>query len=162
MTDVTITRLPAEPLFALEIWSNPAKAATRIKKACSISLPAMGQSAASSGLRLMRYEHTVWLAVGDVGKLSESLAEDGAITAIGGGVVRVELAGPRWRRLLMEGGVFDAESPDFAVGSCTATVIDHVNVRLLVTSEASCLVFVPTSFAIDMIGFWEAAAKTLD
>lgn len=162
MTDVTITRLPSAPLHALEIWSNPAKVAARIKKACGVALPAMGQSAASADVRLMRYEPTVWLADGDVSALPDLLGDDGALTAIGGGIVRVELAGPRWRRLLMEGGVFNAESPGFAVGSCTATVIDHVNVRLLVSSESSCLVFVPTSFAVDMIDFWEAAANSLD
>ena len=62
----------------------------------------------------------------------------------------------------MEGGVFDAESPAVAPGCSAATVIDHVNVRLLVTGEDSCLAFVPASYATDMIDFWERAAKALD
>lgn len=162
MTDVTITRLPPAPLHVLEIWSNPAKAAARIKKACGLTLPAMGQSATKEGLRLIRYEPTVWLVEGDREALAGALGDDGSLTAIGGGIVRVELVGLRWRRLLMEGGVFDAESLAFAPGCSAATVIDHVNVRLLVTGEDSCLAFVPASYATDMIDFWERAAKALD
>ena len=74
--------------------------------------------------------------------------------------MRVRLAGPGWRSLLMEGGVFDAESPAFSTGCSASTVIDHVNVRLLVESE-DCLAFVPLSYAHDMVHFWQVAAKTL-
>jgi heterotetrameric sarcosine oxidase gamma subunit len=162
VTEVTITRLPIAPLYALEIWSNPAKVAARISKAIGLVLPTMGQSVEGKALRLIRYEPTVWLVEGEASALSALLGNDGALTAIGGGIARVELAGPRWRRLLMEGGVFDAENPAFAAGCSAATVIDHVNVRLLVTGEDSCLAYVPLSFAADLIAFWEAAARTLD
>lgn len=162
MTDLTITRLPPAPLHALELWGAPAKAAARIAKACGVALPAMGQSAEKDGLRLIRYEPTVWLVEGDIAALNEALGDDGALTAIGGGIVRIELAGPRWRPLLMEGGVFDAESVDFAPGCSASTVIDHVNVRLLVTAKDRCMAFVPASYAADLIHFWELAAKALD
>lgn len=162
MTEVTITRLPPAPLHALELWSNPAKAAARISKAIGLELPPMGQSVANKTLQLIRYEPTVWLTEGDISALRPALCEDGALTAIGGGIVRVELSGPRWRRLLMEGGVFNAESPDFAPGCSAATVIDHVAVRLLVTAEDACLAYVPLSYAADMIDFWECAANALD
>jgi heterotetrameric sarcosine oxidase gamma subunit len=162
VTEVTITRLPPAPLHALEIWSNPAKVAARIKKAIGLALPAMGRSVGDDALRLIRYEPTVWLAEGEVPAIPALLGEDGALTAIGGGIVRVELSGPRWRRLLMEGGVFDAETPDFAPGCSAATVIDHVAVRLLVTAEDACLVYVPASYAADLIAFWEAAVLALD
>ena len=162
MTEVTITRLPPAPLHALELWSNPAKVAVRVKKATGLALPPMGQSSESKTLRLIRYEPTVWLAEGDLSALPDVLGEDGTLTAIGGGIVRIELSGPRWRRLLMEGGVFDAESPAFATGCSAATVIDNVNLRLLVTGEQSCLAYVPLSYAADMIAFWESAARALD
>ncbi len=162
MTEVTITRLPPAPLHAMEVWSNTAKVAARIANATGLALPAKGRSAGNDALRLIRFEPTVWLVEGDVSKLSAPLGDDGALTAIGGGIMRVELSGPRWRRLLMEGGVFDAESPDFAAGCSAATVIDHVAVRLLVTREDACLSYVPASFAADLIQFWESAAAALD
>jgi heterotetrameric sarcosine oxidase gamma subunit len=162
VTEVTITRLPPAPLHALEIWSNPAKVAARINKAIGLALPAMGRSTGGDALRLIRYEPSVWLVEGDVSSLAALLGEDGTLTAIGGGIVRVELSGPRWRRLLMEGGVFDAESPAFTTGCSAATVIDHVAVRLLVTAEDACLVFVPASYAADLIQFWESAAAAPD
>jgi sarcosine oxidase gamma subunit len=57
--------------------------------------------------------------------------------------------------------VFDAESDAFAPGCSAATVIDHVNIRLLVESEEACLAFVPSSYAHDMLHFWQVAAATL-
>lgn len=158
MTEVTITALPAAPLDALEIWSNSTKAAARIKKACGLTLPETGRAAGNDALTLIRFEPTVWLVEGDAAKLPAALGEDGALTAIGGGIVRVRLSGPGWRRLLMEGAVFDAENPAFAPGCSAATVIDHVNVRLHVTADDSCTVYVPASFAADMLHFWQAAA----
>lgn len=157
VTDVTITALPAAPLHALEIWSNPAAVASRFADRIGWSLPAMGQSATRGETCLIRYEPTVWLIEGDIAGFAEILGGDGALTAIGGGLVRVRLQGPGWRRLLMEGGVFDAESPDFGSGCSASTLIDHVNVRLLVESADSCIAYVPLSFAADMIHFWKLA-----
>lgn len=113
MTDVTIARLPAEPLYALEIWGNAKAVAARFAKAMGLDLPSMGQASSQGLVTLMRFEPTVWLVEGDVSGIESTLADDGALTAIGGGVVRVEFSGPGWRRLLMEGGVFDAENPGF-------------------------------------------------
>lgn len=162
MIEVRLSSLPAAPLHVLEIWSNPAKTAARIGKACGLALPAMGQSATAEGLRLIRFEPTVWLVEGEPAPLVRPLGNDGALTAIGGGIVRIELAGPGWRRLLMERAVFDAESPAFGPGCAAATVIDHVNVRLLVTTENSCLAYVPASFAADLLHMWERAAQAPD
>jgi len=117
----------------------------------------MGKSAGSAGSTLMRFEPAVWLVEGDVAGLAKVLGVDGALTPIGGGIVRVRLSGPGWRRLLMEGGVFDAECPAFAPQCCAATVIDHVNVRLHVEAEDACLAYVPASYANDLIEFWERA-----
>ena len=161
MTDVTITTLPAAPLHALEIWSNPAAVAERFKAATGFTLPVMGRSGGSDALRLIRYEPTVWLVEGDASALSNILANDGALTAIGGGIVRVRLSGKGWRTLLMEGGVFDAESPSFATGCSAATIIDHVAVRLHVMDETTCDTYVPLSYTKSMIHFWKQAAGSL-
>ena len=161
MTDVTIATLPAAPLHALEIWSNPAAVAERFKAATGFALPTMGRSGGSDTLRLIRYEPTVWLVEGDASALSSILANDGALTAIGGGIVRVRLSGKGWRTLLMEGGVFDAESPDFTTGCSAATIIDHVAIRLHVVSDDACHAYVPQSFSAGIIHFWRQAAEVL-
>ena len=161
MTDVTITALPAAPLHAFEIWSSPALVAKRFEAATGFALPPSGRSGGSDGLRLIRFEPTVWLVEGDTAGLADVLGEDGALIAIGGGIVRVRLSGPGWRSLLMEGGVFDAESPAFAPGCSAATLVDHVNLRLHVMSDDACIAYVPLSYAADMIHFWETAATTL-
>ena len=161
MNSVTITALPAAPLHALEIWSNPAEVAARFEAATGFALPPVGRASGSDALRLIRYEPTVWLVEGDPGGLPAILTDDGALTAIGGGIVRVRLSGPGWRSLLMEGGVFDAESPAFAPGCSAATLVDHVNLRLHVMSDDVCIAYVPQSYAADMIHFWETAATTL-
>ena len=161
MTEVTITVLPAAPLHALEIWSNPVAVAKRFAAQHQASLPAQGSSLQLAGMQLIRFEPTVWLVEGETSGLAEILGPDGALTAIGGGLVRVRLAGPGWRSLLMEGGVFDAEAADFATGASAATLIDHVNVRLYVEGPDSCLAYVPLSYAQDLLHFWRVAAEAL-
>jgi heterotetrameric sarcosine oxidase gamma subunit len=160
VTDVTITPLPAAPLHALEIWSNPAAVAKRFKAATGFALPAMGRSGGSDALRLIRYEPTVWLVEDDASALPNILANDGALTSIGGGIVRVRLSGKGWRTLLMEGGVFDAESPAFAPGCSAATIIDHVAVRLHVVRDDACDAYVPLSYSAGLVHFWEVAARS--
>jgi heterotetrameric sarcosine oxidase gamma subunit len=161
VTNVTITALPPAPLHAFEIWSNPAAVVKRFKEACGFALPAMGRSGGSDALRLIRFEPTVWLVEGDVSALPGILADDGAITAIGGGIVRMRLAGHGWRTLLMEGGVFDAENANFAAGCSAATIIDHVNVRLHVVDETTCDAYVPLSYSQGLMHFWEQASLNL-
>jgi heterotetrameric sarcosine oxidase gamma subunit len=161
VTDVTITPLPASPLHVLEIWSNPVAVAKRFEATSSFALPAMGQSAGTETLRLIRYEPTVWLVEGDVSVLPAILADDGALTAIGGGIARIRLSGKGWRSLLMEGSVFDAENPAFAKNCSAATIIDHVNVRLHVLSEDSCDAYVPLSYSAGLLHFWKEVATNL-
>ena len=112
-------------------------------------------------MRAIRFEPTAWLIEGNMEAIATVLAEDGALTAIGGGISRIRLSGPGWRTLLMEGGVFDAESPDFAPECSAATIIDHVNVRLHVVSHDSCDAYVPASFSAGLINFWQVAAGSL-
>ncbi len=159
---LTITRLPAGSLHALEIWSNARSVAKRFEAATGFVLPPLGRSGGNDTLRLIRYEPTVWLVAGDASALVAILAEDGAITAIGGGIVRVRLSGNSWRRLLMEGGVFDAESPAFQAGCSAATIINHVGVRLHVVSEDVCDVYVPSSFSDGLLHFWENCKLELE
>ena len=162
MTNMTtITPLPAAPLHAVEIWSSPQAVNARAEKALGFALPPMGQGAGNSALTLLRFEPTVWLAQGNVSALTEVLGEDGAITAIGGGLARIRLAGPGWRELLMEGGVFDSEASSFGPGATAATVIDHVNVRLHVESTEACVAYIPSSYAASLQHFWEAALPLL-
>lgn len=158
MTELTIAALPPAPLHAIEIWSNPQAVAARFLAAMGHELPPMGRAAGA----LIRYEPTVWLAEGDVSAWPAILGEDGAITAIGGGIVRVRISGQGWRTLLMEGGVFDAQSPTFASGCSAATIIDHVAVRLYVESEAACIAYVPASYAEGLLHFWHDAARLID
>lgn len=162
VTNVTISTLPLAPLHVFEIWSNPAAVAKRFKATCGFALPNMGRSGGSDALRLIRYEPTVWLVEGDASALSGVLIDDGAVTAIGGGIVRLRLSGKGWRTLLMEGGVFDAENPNFAAGCSVATIIDHVNVRLHVVDETNCVAYVPLSYSQGLLHFWEQAALTLE
>ena len=158
MTDrATIKQLPAAPLFAAEIWSNPKAVTARAQQALGFALPPMGRSAGNAALTLLRFEPTVWLAEGDVSALAAILGDDGSVTAIGGGIVRFRLSGPGWRALLMEGGVFNAEAASFGAGATAATIIDHVNVRLHVESDAACVAYVPASYAASLTHFWEAA-----
>ncbi len=157
MTDTTIMTLPPAPLHALEIWSRPQDVAARIEAVLGATLPPMGRSAASGGFTIIRFEPTVWLVEGDAEPFAALLGEDGALTAVGGGIVRVRIAGPGWRTLLMENAMFDAEARDFAAGCSAATIIDHVAVRLRVESEEACLAYIPASYAVGLVHFWERA-----
>jgi heterotetrameric sarcosine oxidase gamma subunit len=162
---LTITPLPAAPLHALEIWSEAPAVAERFEAATGFAPPPMGRSAGTDALRLIRYEPTVWLVEGDAGTLpamlSGILAEDGSLTPIGGGIVRVRLSGKGWRTLLMESGVFDAENSAFAPGCSAVTIIDHVAVRLHVVSDDVCDAYAPASFSAGLVHFWEVAAGSL-
>lgn len=135
--------------------------AKRFEAAMAFALPPMGRSAGGDALRMIRYEPTVWLAEGDIAPLTDILGEDGAITAIGGGIVRIRLSGGGWRSLLMESGVFDAENPAFDAGCSAATIIDHVAIRLHVDSDNGCTAYIPHSFGESLLHFWRRAARTL-
>jgi heterotetrameric sarcosine oxidase gamma subunit len=152
-----ITVLPQVPLCAMEIWSNPHEVAARLNAAFGVALPPMGRSVACDGTTLFRFEPTVWLVEGDTARLEATLGDDGALTAIGGSIVRVRITGPGWRTLLMEGGAFDAESASFTAGCCAATVIDHVAIRLMVESEDACVALVSASYAGGLMRFWNDA-----
>ncbi|KPF88959.1 hypothetical protein IP83_04365 [Novosphingobium sp. AAP93] len=121
----------------------------------------MNRSAGNADTTLLRYEPTVWLVEGDVSVLADTLGDDGALTAIGGGIVRMRLAGPHWRELLLEGGFFDTSPVAFPAGATAATVIDHVGVRLWAESDEACIAYVPASYALSLHHFWDEALPLL-
>ena len=157
MTDVTIEALGRAPLHVLELWGDPKPAAKRIAKALGHDLPRAGKAEGS----VLRISPNTWLVEGDVAAMRKALGSDGALTPAGGGYERVRLSGPAWRSLLMEGGLFDAESPAFAVDCVVTTPIDHVAVTLRVESENACLAYVPASHAADLLRFWQLSAGGL-
>lgn len=151
MTEVTITALPPVPIHRLELWDV---AATGLA-----NLPPFGRWSEEDGVRLLHVEPNAWLIEGDCAVSPDA---GGALTAIGGGLVRADLSGPGWRRLLMEGGVFDAEDPAFAAGCCAVTVIERVKVVLAVLGTETCRAYLPSSYAESVLGFWHRALPTLD
>ena len=157
MTDVTIEPLGRAPLHVLELWGDPAAAARHLAKALGHDLPQAGRAEGA----VLRLSSTTWLVDGDVAALRTALGDDGALTAVGGGVVRVRLSGPGWRSLLMEGGLFNAESTAFGPDSVATTLIEHVTMTLRVESEAACLAYVPASHAEDLLHFWNISAGGL-
>ena len=130
MTDgqrTTIDVGSASGICALELWD--AAAAERVAARLGFALPGPGRAAGDDVLRALRVEPLVWLLDGpgvDAAAIGQALGDDGALTAIGGGLVRVEIVGPQWRALLMADGLFDAEDPAFAPGCVAATLIAHV------------------------------------
>lgn len=153
----------AADVLALELWDTAGAAA--VAQALGFALPPAGRSAGDDHLRAMRFEPTVWLVEGaaiDRAALDAAVADHGAVTPIGGGLVRVRLVGAGWRGLLMHDGVFDAEDPAFAPGCTAATVIAHVAVRLNVVAPDRCDALVPASLADGLIARWREVAARVD
>jgi heterotetrameric sarcosine oxidase gamma subunit len=157
VTELRIEVLGRAPLAVLELWGNPAPAAKRIAKALGHDLPAAGRAAGA----VLRLSPTTWLVEGDGAALKSALGDDGALTPVGGGYERVRLSGAKWRSLLMEGSLFDAESRAFTTDHVASALIEHVTVTLRVESEISCLAYVPASHAEDLLHFWQISAGGL-
>jgi heterotetrameric sarcosine oxidase gamma subunit len=162
VTVIELSAHDAGDVLALELWD--AAGAAPVAQALGFALPPAGASAGDDRCRAMRFEPNVWLVEGsgvDRAALAAAVDAHGAVTPIGGGLVRVILRGAGWRALLMHDGVFDAESPAFAPGCTAATVIAHVAVRLNVVSEDRCDALVPASLAEGLIGRWRQVAAGL-
>lgn len=153
MTELKIEELNCEALHLLELWGDPKPAAARIAKTLGHPLPQAGRAEGN----VLRLSPTTWLVEGDCAALGKALGEYGALVAVGGGLTRVRFSGAGWRALVMEGGLFDAESPAFAPGCVATTLIEHVSVTLRVESEAACLAYVPASHGEDLLHFWHRA-----
>ena len=109
------------------------------------------------GVHAMQVEPRRWwlIEAGDKTQaITEALGHKGAITPIGGGLMRATLIGPGWRSQLMISGVFDAENPDFKPGDCAATLIGHVCVWIDVISNETAHVYFAASLRAAIEHLW--------
>jgi len=157
-------------LIAVEAWSAFDAAAARVGEVLGGVLPdLLGSSDLAGGWRAVRVEPTVWWLTGPLAGLEAAfdavetaLGEDGAAVDLSGGFTRLEIAGPAWRELLMVGGVFDAEDPDFAPGSTVGTILHHAGVRYDVVDDRRVHILVAPSYAADLLDHLRAAAARLE
>ena len=159
---VIITATPAGPVHALELWD--AAALAPLAALLGFALPPPGQTAGGPPLRAIRTEPAVWLLDGarlDPAAIAVAVGDYGALTPVGGGLLRIRLTGPGWRAALMANGLFDAEDPAFVPGCTAATLIAHVGVRLIVTAADACDVLVAASYAVHLRHALERSAKML-
>ncbi len=159
MTDpLEIEVLPSEPLFQIEVWGDLAAVERRL----GATLPKAGQSMTLNGARVMWWEPKVWLVRGSSAGLVDALAEDGAAIEVTGAFSRLRVTGAAWRELLMIGGVFDAESPNFGPDCIAGTVMHHLPVRLDVIDALTVEAYTPPSYAIELVHHWEVAARRIE
>ncbi len=158
MTDpLDIAILPSEPLIQIEIWGDLAA----VERRMGASLPKVGRSMTLNASRVMWWEPKVWLVRGAATDFAEVLAEDGAAIDVAGAFSRLRIAGESWRELLMIGGVFDAESPNFGPDCIAGTVIHHLPVRLDVIDPETVDAYTPPSYAAELAHHWHAAARRM-
>lgn len=172
MTDypsrVAVEILPPDGLLALEVWGEAQAVAARFVEIFDAALPHAGETAETASGRVLWWEPHVWLFRAPLAARNEIAARleiaagaDGAVTDVSGSFTRIGLTGPGWRELLMVGGLFDAESPDFGPGRIVGTVIDHAPLRLDVVGPQAVQAYLPPSYAAHMLHFWGAAAGRL-
>ncbi len=159
-----VRRVAPQVLLALEIWGDAAAVALRL----GMALPAPCRAVEAVEGRWIWWEPDTWLLKAPVpgrderlARLTAALGDDGAVTDLSGGFAVVQVNGALWRDLLMIGGVFDAHAPEFAPGAVAGTVIHHLPVRLDVISDDLLEVYVPPSYASDLLQHWVAAARRL-
>jgi heterotetrameric sarcosine oxidase gamma subunit len=126
--------------------------------------PPACRSVDEAGRRILWSGPKVWLVrapdedrVPALGRLEEVLAGGGVVTDASASFTRIRISGPEWRKTLMIGGVFDAESPAFAPGCVAATVIEHIPVRLDVVDDDTVDVYVAPSYAPHLLALWASA-----
>ena len=132
VTDVAVAMAPAGDVLALDLWDG---------------------EPAATGARALRVELRRWWLI-DAGGSFPDPGGDGALAAIGGGLVRATLAGAGWRALLMRAGWFDVENPRFGPGDVAATVIHHVPVWIAPLAADACEVYLPASHATALARLW--------
>ena len=134
---VSISIAPAGDVVVLDMWGEGA--------------PTL------HGVHAMQVEPRRWWLVdaGDkIEAITKDLGEKGAITPIGGGLMRATLIGPGWRSQLMISGVFDGENPDFKPSDCAATLIGHVCVWIDVISNETAHVYFAASLRAAIEHLW--------
>jgi heterotetrameric sarcosine oxidase gamma subunit len=166
----TVETLDPAAVIAIDLWSDYDEARGRAGAALGGALPGrLGSADLTGGWRALRVEPTVWWLTGPleglegaVAALEAALGEDGAAVDLTGGLIRLEVAGPGWRELLMIGGVFDAENPAFGPGSTAGTILHHVGVRYDVVDDDRVHIFVAPSYAHDLLQRLRAVAARLE
>ena len=134
---VSISIAPAGDVVVLDMWGEGA--------------PTL------HGVRAMQVEPRRWWLVdpgSKIGAITTALGDKGAITPIGGGLMRATLTGSGWRSQLMISGVFDAENPSFKPGDCAATIIGHVSVWIDVIGAESAHVYFAASQRMALEHAW--------
>jgi sarcosine oxidase gamma subunit len=89
--------------------------------------------------------------------IAAHIADRGALSPIGGGLIRATLTGLGWRALLSVSGWFDSENPVFGPGQIAATTIHHVPVWIAPISDTACEVYLPSSYAASLADLWTRA-----
>ncbi|WP_010216325.1 sarcosine oxidase subunit gamma [Sphingomonas sp. PAMC 26621] len=140
MIDAHVAFAPARDIVAVDLWDG--------------ILPIF------PGARAVQVEPNRWWLI-DAGphaaEIAEVIADRGACTAIGGGFVRATLSGPGWRDLLSVSGFLDTGAHALPPGAVARTVLHHVAVTVLVTSEAGCEVYCAASYAQTLEALWHGA-----
>ena len=89
--------------------------------------------------------------------ITAHIADRGALSPLGGGLIRATLTGLGWRALLSVSGWFDSENPAFGPGQIAATTIHHVPVWIAPISDTACEVYLPSSYAASLADLWTRA-----
>ena len=138
---VTLSAAPAGDVIVLDLWDG-------------------ASPPAAPDTRMLHVEPRRWWLI-DAGAHAPDMAvrigDAGALTPIGGGLIRVTLAGPGWRALLTVSGCFDSENPGFGIGQVAATAIHHVPVWIAVTGDNECEAYMASSYAPTLIALWTQA-----
>ena len=151
---------PARQVHVLDLWDRAAL--EPLGALLGFALPAAGRAGGDDRLRAIRTHPAGWMLDGtalDASAVEVALGNHGAITAIGGGLIRVRILSSDWRALLMENGLFDAEADGFGPGCCATTLIAHATIHLNVIDAHTCDAYVPASLATDLLRGWSAAAR---
>lgn len=137
---VAATMEPAGDVIILDLWDG--------------TLPPLDAAVTALQVEPRRW----WLmgAARHCAAIAADITERGALTPIGGGLVRATLAGPGWRSLLTVSGCFDSEDPSFIPGQVAATVIHHVPVWIAVIGVDRCDVFFAASYAAALAELWRS------
>ncbi len=154
VTDMVVT--PAETLLSLDLWD------ARDAYLGDIALPAPGRALSTAGGMILRVGPKRWWLDGAfvAADVTAVLAGRGVVTPNAGGWRRVRLTRD-WRDLIMQSGLFDAETPAFGPGSVAMTALCHAPCVLHVVAENTCEVFVPASYAGHVLAHWEHLGQHL-
>ena len=135
--DVKITFMPAGAIIVLDLWDD--------------------QQPDLRGTTALQVEPRRWWLIdpgAQLAVIAQQLGDKGALTAIGGGLMRAVLKGSGWRAQLMISGLFDAEDPSFKPGDCAATLIHHTQVLIHAISEREAHVYLSASLLDDIKHLW--------